>query len=378
MESTDSTRLTACEAAAALRAGRLTSVALTEAYLERIQAVDPAVRSYLAVTADVALEQADRADRRRADGEDGTLLGVPYALQDVFATAGITTTAGSRLLADYVPTDSSTVFRRLDGSGAVLLGKLNVDGFAMGASTGSSAFFPTRNPWQLAQGPGGSCDGAAAAVAADLATFAVGTGWHGGSWQAAARCGVVGLRPSQGRISCAGLLAQADGQAQVEPVTRDVRDAAVVLGALAGHDPADGNSLDEPVPDYTAALGDGALVGLRLGLDRERIDAGLDGADRAVAAAIEVLVGLGAVPVEVGLPPGPEPLSHCDVLVAPGAAGPAGYPGLTMPCGFADGLPVGLALLARPLDEATLLRVAHAYAATGWQLRYPNLTELNT
>jgi aspartyl-tRNA(Asn)/glutamyl-tRNA(Gln) amidotransferase subunit A len=490
MEITDPTRLTACEATAALRAGRISSVALTEAYLERIQAVDPAVRAYVTVTADVALALADAADRRRAAGQDGPLLGVPYALKDVFTTAGITTTAGSRILADYVPPDSSTVYRRLDDAGAVLLGKLNMDEFAMGSSTESSAFFATRNPWNLDRVPGGSSGGSAAAVAADVAAFTVGSDTGGSVRQPAALCGAVGLKPTYGRVSRYGLVAFASSLDQAGPVTKDVRDAAVVLGVLAGPDPADSTSLDVPVPDYTAALGAGNLAGLRFGVPHAHFGAGLDdGVRAAVEAAIDVLSGLGAERVDVDLPHahyavaayyvlapaeasanlarydglrygysapeddlweryrqtrhdgfGPEvtrrvilgtfalssgyheayyrraaaarariradldaALAVCDVLVGPTTPTPAcrlgekvgdplamylsdvytvglnlaGYPGLSVPCGFVDGLPVGLQVMGRALDEATVLRVAHAYErATQWRRYRPALTEV--
>ena len=194
-------------AQAALQAGRLSSVDLTTSVLDRIYRVDNSVRAYLAVTPEVALEQAAEADKRRAEGDTSPLLGIPFALKDIVSTAGITTTCGSRMLAEYVPPYDATAYRRLRTAGAVLLGKTNMDEFAMGSSTENSAFFPTANPWDLSRVPGGSSGGSAAAVAADEALFAIGTDTGGSIRQPASLVGIVGLRPTYGRVSRYGLVA---------------------------------------------------------------------------------------------------------------------------------------------------------------------------
>jgi len=521
----DPTHLTAHAAAAAMRAGALTSAELTEAYLGRIAALDATLGAFLTVTPEVARAQAAEADRRRAGGEDGPLLGVPFALKDIFTTAGIRTTAGSRILENYVPPDDATVYHRLRAAGAVLLGKLNMDEFAMGSSNESSAYGPVRNPWDLSRVPGGSSGGAAAAVAAGLCAFAVGTDTGGSIRQPAALSGVVGLKPTYGRVSRSGMIAFASSLDQAGPLTRDARDAALVLAVIAGRDPADATSLDAPVADYVAAMderGPGAaamlgghglepttasgadvpgdtgvagaeassrgapdLRGLRLGVPAEYFAEGLEPEVRAaVEAAIAVLESAGAERVPVRLPHAAyaiaayyvivtaeasanlarfdgvryglavedddlwaryartrgagfglevkrrimlgtfalssgyydayyvqasrirdliradfdAALARCDVVVGPTTPAPAfklgeklddplamylsdiytsplnlaGNPGVSVPCGLVRGLPVGLQIMGRPLDEATVLRVAHAYQhATDWHTRRP-------
>jgi aspartyl-tRNA(Asn)/glutamyl-tRNA(Gln) amidotransferase subunit A len=481
--------------ASALRVGEVTSRALVDAYLDRIGRFDPDVRAYLAVTPEIAHEQAEAADKRRASGEDGPLLGIPYALKDIFATKGITTTAGSRMLATYVPPDDAEVCVRLRDAGAVLLGKLNMDEFAMGSSTESSAFFTTRNPWDLTRVPGGSSGGSAAAVAAGLCGFALGTDTGGSVRQPAALCGVVGVKPTYGRVSRRGMVAFASSLDQAGPLTRSVADAAVVLQVIAGLDPQDSTSLDAPVEDYAASVakakgyGERPLAGLRIGLPREWYGPGLDtGVGRVVEEAIDTLVELGAERVHVSLPHteksvatyyllapaeasanlarydgfrygfhadgddlwarlaetrrdgfGPEVkrrimlgtyalssgyhdrfygqgvrmrtlirndfanvLANCDLIVGPTSPEPAfpigaraedplamylsdtytigpslaGCPAISVPCGLASGLPVGLQMVAAPLEEAALLAAAAAYeAATEWSGRRPPLVE---
>jgi aspartyl-tRNA(Asn)/glutamyl-tRNA(Gln) amidotransferase subunit A len=297
------THLTVSEARTALRGGETTAVELTEAYLERIRHHDGAVRAYLTVTADVARRQAAEADRRRAAGEDGPLLGIPYGLKDIFVTEGITTTAASRMLADYVPPESATAVRRLEAAGAVLLGKQNLDEFAMGSSTENSAYFTTRNPWDLSRVPGGSSGGSAAAVAADLCAFALGTDTGGSVRQPACLCGVVGFKPTYGRVSRYGMIAFASSLDQCSPITKSVVDAGTVLAVLAGEDPNDPTTDPREPPQAPAAPDPAMLAGLRIGVPEDLLEAGTD---RAVMAAFEAsldaLVGAGARRVSVRLP----------------------------------------------------------------------------
>ena len=475
--------------AEAYRRADTTPSAVAEAHLARIAALDPKIGAYLTVTRDRALAAAAAADARwRAGTPRGPLDGVPLALKDVLCTRGVRTTCGSRILEGFVPPYDATVVERLEAAGAVLLGKTNMDEFAMGSSTEHSAFGPTRNPWDLTRVPGGSSGGSAAAVAADMAAGALGTDTGGSVRQPAAFCGVVGFKPTYGRVSRYGLVAFASSLDQVGTFARDARDTALLLAAIAGHDPRDATSLEAPVPDYTAALA-GGVRGLRLGIPREYFGTGIDPeVDRAVREAIATLRGLGAATEEVSLPTtdygiavyyvlapaeassnlarydgvkyglrvsgakdliemesrtraagfGAEvkrrvmlgtyalsagyydayygraqkvrtlvrrdletALARVDVLVAPTAPGVAfrlgekedplamylndvftvpsslaGFPAVSLRCGFsAAGLPIGLQLIGKALDEATLLRVAHAYEqATDWLERRPVLT----
>ena len=480
--------MTIHELGEAYRRGETTPSAVAEAHLARIAALDPRLGAYLTVTRDRALAAAAAADGRwRAGVPRGPLDGAPLALKDVLCTRGVRTTCGSRILEGFVPPYDATVVERLEAAGAVLLGKTNMDEFAMGSSTEHSAFGPTRNPWDLARVPGGSSGGSAAAVAAGLAAGALGTDTGGSVRQPAAFCGVVGLKPTYGRVSRYGLVAFASSLDQVGTFARDVRDTALLLGTIAGHDPRDATSLGAPVPDYAAALA-GGVRGLRLGVPREYLGEGIDPeVAGAVRDAIETLRGLGATTEEVSLPTtdygiavyyvlapaeassnlarydgvkyglrvpgakdliamesrtraagfGPEvkrrimlgtyalsagyydayygraqkvrtlvrrdleaALARVDVLVAPTTPNVAfrlgekedplamylndvftvptslaGLPAVSLRCGFsAAGLPVGLQLIGRALDEATLLRVAHAYEqATDWLARRPAL-----
>ncbi len=482
----DLTRLTAHELADAFRTGGTTPTAAAEAHLARIAALDGKVRAYLTVTADLARQAAAASDARyRAGRPFGPLDGVPISYKDVLSTRGVRTTCGSRILDGWVPPFDATVVTRLAAAGVVPLGKSNMDEFAMGSSTEHSAFQLTANPWDLARVPGGSSGGPAAAVAGDLATISLGTDTGGSIRQPAAFCGVVGLKPTYGRVSRYGLVAFASSLDQIGPFARDVRDAALVLGAIAGVDPSDATSVDTPVPDYAAGLTQG-VRGLRVGvLEYER--AGMDpDVERAVRDAIDVLRGLGATTEPVTLPtadyglaayyiiapaeassnlarydgvkyglrtPGKDLIDmesrtraagfgaevkrrimlgtyalsagyydayygkaqkartlirrdfeaafeKVDVIVGPTTPGVAfkhgekedplamylndiftvpanlsGNPGISVPCGFsANGLPIGLHLVGRAFDEATLLRVAHAYEqATSWRARHPEL-----
>jgi aspartyl-tRNA(Asn)/glutamyl-tRNA(Gln) amidotransferase subunit A len=295
--------LPAHELAARFRRGEATPTAAAEAYLARVEALDAHVKAYLTVTRDTALAQAAEADARfRAGRPRGPLDGVPVALKDVMCTAGIRTTAGSRILEGYVPPYDATVTRRLREAGAVLLGKLNLDEFAMGSSTENSGFFTTQNPWDLSRVPGGSSGGATAAVAADLACITLGTDTGGSIRQPAAFCGIVGVKPTYGRVSRYGLIAFASSLDQIGPCAKDVEDAALMLQAVAGHDPLDSTSVDVPVPDYLAGLRAGAR-GLRIGVPREYFVEGLDPeVGAAVERAIGVLEGLGASIEPISLP----------------------------------------------------------------------------
>lgn len=294
--------LTIHDALDRLRAGDFTSVELTQSVLDRIGARDGEIRAYLTVTAERALTQAAEADRRRAAGEDGPLLGIPLAIKDVLSTEGIPTTAGSRILAGYVPPFTATAVQRLQDAGGVILGKTNTDEFAMGSSTENSGYFATHNPWDLSRVPGGSSGGSAAAVAADLALGALGTDTGGSVRQPAALCGVVGMKPSYGRISRYGLIAYGSSFDQIGPLTKGVRDAAILLGVMAGQDGRDSTSMPVPVPDYTAAL-TGDVAGLRIGIPAEYfIDGMQPEVEQAVRTAIAHLESLGAEIVPVSLP----------------------------------------------------------------------------
>ncbi len=484
----DLTQLTLLEARALLRAREISAVELTDAYLAHIAALEPRLRAFVTVTADLARLQARAADVRLAAGEEAPLLGLPLALKDILCTAGVRTTCSSRILENFVPPYDAAVVERLRAAGAVVLGKTNLDEFAMGSSTENSAFFPTRNPWDLARVPGGSSGGSAAAVAAGEAPAALGTDTGGSIRQPAALCGIVGLKPTYGRVSRYGLVAFASSLDQIGPMARTAADCALLLGVIAGHDPRDATALPDPVPDYLAEL-EGDLRGLRVGVPREYFAAGLEpGVEAAVRAAIAQLAALGASVDEVSLPHteygvaayyliapaeasanlarydgvkygysvaaptlldsyfrtraegfGPEvkrrimlgtyalsagyydayylkaqkvrtliksdfdrAFERFDVLATPTSptvafrlgervADPlamylsdvctipvnlAGLPGVSVPCGFVDGLPVGLQLIGPPLSEGRLLRVAHCYQqATDWHRRTPPLDE---
>ena len=294
--------LTIHQAHELLRRREITAVELTQSCLNRILAVDNQIKAYLTLTPELALEQAREADRRRAAGEDHPLLGVPMAVKDIICTEGVVTTCGSKILENFVPPYDATVMGSLHQAGAVLLGKTNMDEFAMGSSTENSAFFPTRNPWDLERVPGGSSGGSAAAVAADETIFSLGTDTGGSIRQPAAFCGVVGLKPTYGRVSRYGLVAFASSLDQIGPITKDVADCALVLNAIARHDPLDSTSVDVPTPDYTRALV-ADIEGLRVGVPREYFVEGMEpGVEAAVRKAIETLAELGAEIGEVSLP----------------------------------------------------------------------------
>lgn len=474
---------TVTAASEALAAGEITSAELTEALLARIDAVEPTVRAFLTLTADEALSAARAADAAR-NAASGPLHGVPLAIKDVICTRGVRTTCGSAILETFVPPYDATVVARLRDAGVVSLGKLNCDEFAMGSSTETSAYHTTRNPWDPERVPGGSSGGSAAVVAAGMAPGSLGTDTGGSIRQPAALCGVSGIKPTYGRVSRFGLVAYGSSLDQIGPFAWTAADLALILQAIAGHDPNDGTSAPVPVPDYSAAL-TGHVRGLRIGVPREYFVEGMEpGVEAATREAIEALKAQGASVVEVSLPYtkyalptyyivapaeasanlarydgvrygpreqgesmweeieltrgrrfGPEvrrrimlgtyalsagyydayyrraqqvrtlikrdfeqAFAHVDLLAAPTSptvAFPigqkmddplamylsdvctlpinlAGVPGLVVPCGFSEGLPVGLQLIGRPFDEATLLRVGDAYQrGTDWHTRHP-------
>ena len=298
----DPSTLTLTELRAALRRGETTSVAATQAMLDRIVAYDNTLLSYLTVTDEMALEQAAAADQRRAAGDDSPLLGIPVAVKDIICTAGVQTTAGSKILEGFIPPYNAFVVDRLLDAGAIILGKTNTDEFAMGSSTENSAYVTTRNPWDVERVPGGSSGGSAAAVAAGLAYGALGTDTGGSVRRPASFCGLAGIRPTYGRVSRWGVIAFASSLDQVGPFGRTVADCAALLGAVAGYDPRDSTSLDAPVPDYEAAL-TGDIHGLRVGVPAEYFVEGMEPeVESAVRAAIDQLAALGAEIVEISLP----------------------------------------------------------------------------
>lgn len=296
------TNLTLTDAQQQLRSGAISAVELTQAHLDRIEQLDPQVRAYLTVTREHALEAAAEADRRLAAGDQSPLLGIPLAIKDVLSTRDIPTTCGSRILEGFKPLYTATAVQRLHDSGAIMLGKTNTDEFAMGSSTENSGYFTTHNPWDLARVPGGSSGGSAAAVAARLAIGALGTDTGGSVRQPAALCGVCALKPSYGRVSRYGLIAFASSLDQVGVFGRSAADMALLLGAIAGHDPQDGTSMPLDVPDYTSAL-TGDVSGLRIGVPEEYFVEGIQPeVEQAVRAAIEQYARMGAEIQPISLP----------------------------------------------------------------------------
>jgi aspartyl-tRNA(Asn)/glutamyl-tRNA(Gln) amidotransferase subunit A len=478
--------LTAHEAAALLRKRDISAVELLQSVLERVGAVEPRVQAYLTLTEDLATAQAAEADRRLAAGDAPALCGIPTCVKDVICTKGIRTTSGSRMLENFIPPYDATVATLLNKAGAVLVGKGNMDEFAMGSSTENSAFYPTHNPWDLERVPGGSSGGSAAAVAAGEALISLGSDTGGSIRQPAALCGIVGVKPTYGRVSRFGLIAFGSSLDQIGPFAHDVEDAALVLNAICSHDPRDATSAPVDTPDFSADLRRG-VDGLRIGVPREYFVEGMtSGVREAVTAAIRQFETLGAiVDWDVSLPTtgaalavyyviapseasanlarydgvkygysfregrsmwenmeltrghgfgeevrrrimiGTYALStgyydayyvkaqrvrtvirrefdsafeRYDVLLAPTAPTPAfrigekiddpmamylndvcsvpvniaGLPGMSIPCGFENGLPVGLQIISKPFDEATMLRAGYAYQqATDWHRRRP-------
>ena len=295
--------LTIQEAHARLSAGEISSQELTRNVLERIQAVESKVDAFISVDADGALAQAAACDNRIAAGDATPMTGIPVAIKDLICTKGMRTTCGSKILANFVPPYDATVITRLKAAGAVIIGKLNMDEFAMGSSTEHSSLKVTRNPWDLDRIPGGSSGGSAAAVSAAMCMGTLGSDTGGSIRQPASHCSVVGMKPTYGRVSRFGLVAFASSLDQIGPLTKCVYDNAVMMNAIAGYDPADSTSVPEPVPDYTAFLLPG-LEDMTVGIPREYV--ALEGLDPDVSAAVEnakkVIQDRGATCVDVSLP----------------------------------------------------------------------------
>ena len=479
--------LTVHEARHLLDKGEVSPSELAQSCLERIEAVEGRVQAFVTVTGDDALEQARRGEEGVGVSRGDPLAGVPMQIKDVICTRGILTTCASRMLENYIPIYDAAVVEKLFGQSGVLLGKGNMDEFAMGSSTENSAFHPTHNPWDPARVPGGSSGGGAAAVAAGEALYALGSDTGGSIRQPASLCGVVGMKPTYGRVSRYGLIAYASSLDQIGPITKDVTDCAQVLSAISGHDARDSTSIPQEPVDYTRAL-TGNIKGMRLGVPQEYFAPGMEeGVRDAVTKALSVLEDLGATLEEVSLPSTPYALacyyilalSECsanlarydgvkygysyqdtdnmweamektrqfgfgaevkrrimlgtyalsagyydayylkaqkvrtlisrefkqvfqrvDALVTPTSptvafrlgeklddpvqmylsdvytvpVNVAGLPGISVPCGFSEGLPAGMQLIGPHLSEATLLRAAHAYEqATEWHKSRPEL-----
>ena len=295
-------RLSISKLAPLLARGEVSPVEVTAQLLARIKERNGELNAYLTVDETGALEQAREAEARLGRGEASPLTGIPLALKDVMVTKGLRTTCASKILENFVPPFDATVVTRLRREGAVILGKANMDEFAMGSSTENSAYGPTHNPWHRDYIPGGSSGGSAAAVAADLCVASLGSDTGGSIRQPASHCGVVGLKPTYGRVSRYGLVAYASSLDQIGPITKEVRDAAILLNTIAGHDPKDSTSVPQAAPDYTAALGR-EIHGLKIGVPREYFGHGLDPeVEAAIRAALKTMDGLGADLIEVSLP----------------------------------------------------------------------------
>lgn len=470
-----------------LTSKQISSVELTQACLDRINAVEDEVQSFLTITPEIALSQAAHADRLLAAGDSLPLTGIPVQIKDVLCTEGVPTTCASRMLENFIPVYNATVVEKLSNQGAVMLGKGNMDEFAMGSSCENSAFHPTRNPWDLERVPGGSSGGAAASVASGETIFSLGSDTGGSVRQPASLCGVVGLKPTYGLVSRYGLVAFASSLDQVGPVGRSVKDCAFVLNAIAGHDAKDATSVVREQKDYTSNLGQ-EINGLKLGIPKEYFVDGMEsGVRQVIDEAIAKLEELGASIHPVSLPTtryalacyyiiapsecsanlarydgvkygysyqgtddlwealektrefgfGPEVtrrvmlgtyalstgyydayylkaqqartlirqdfdqvFREVDALITPTSpvtafkigekvgdpvqmylidactlpVNIAGLPGLSIPCGFSDGLPVGMQFIGPHFSEETLLKAAHAYEiATDWNKSRPTL-----
>ncbi|MEQ1794606.1 MAG: Asp-tRNA(Asn)/Glu-tRNA(Gln) amidotransferase subunit GatA [Nitrospira sp.] len=297
-------KLTLCELQRKFTAGEVTAKEIVRAYFLRIGQVEPKVKAYVTTQKEQAMVQADAIDDSlKGWRKTQPMMAMPLAIKDNLCTEGVPTTCSSRMLQNFVPPYDATVIATLRAQGYLLLGKTNLDEFAMGSSTENSAFGPSRNPWNLQCVPGGSSGGSAAAVAADECVAALGSDTGGSIRQPAAFCGVVGLKPTYGRVSRYGLIAFASSLDQIGPITKDVADAAFLLGVIAGHDPMDSTSADVPVPDYTKALKKKDLKKLKVGIPTEFFAEGLDPeVEQAVRAAIEELKSLGGEIKEIQLP----------------------------------------------------------------------------
>ena len=299
--------LSLAQASRLLGEKKISATELTKAFLARIETHDKTFNSFITRDASDALVQAESADREIASGNHGVFTGIPLALKDLLCTKGMRTTCGSKILDNFVPQYNATVVEKLRQSHAVFMGKTNMDEFAMGSSTENSAYFPTRNPWHVDYVPGGSSGGSAAAVAAQFCIAALGSDTGGSIRQPASHCGVVGLKPTYGRVSRYGLVSYASSLDQIGPIARTVEDAALILNLIAGHDPKDSTSAPEPVPDFTAGMADfekNGLKGMTVGIPNEYVDMpGIDPDVRAVFdKAKQVLASLGATIRPVSLP----------------------------------------------------------------------------
>ena len=293
---------TIAELSGELQSKRISSVEATRLFLDRIERLDKQINSYVTVCHEQALMQAQFADKELAAGRKAPLLGIPIAHKDIFCTSGVKTSCGSKMLDNFFAPYNATVVEKLDKSGAVMLGKTNMDEFAMGSSSESSFYGVVRNPWDQECVPGGSSGGAAAAVAAGFAVASTGTDTGGSIRQPAALCGITGLKPTYGRVSRWGMIAFASSLDQAGPMTRTAEDAAIMMNAMAGFDSKDSTSVDQAVPDYTESLND-SLAGLKIGLPKEYFGEGLDSAvAKQVEDAIVELKKLGAQCVDVSLP----------------------------------------------------------------------------
>ena len=282
---------------------KISSVELTNEYFNRIKKIDPIINSYLTLNEDRALSKAKKADKKLARGEDiSPLTGVPYSLKDCLSTKNLRTTCGSKFLKNYDPFFNATVVNKLDSLGAILLGKQNMDEFGMGSSCENSAFINTKNPWDITRVPGGSSGGSAAGVSAGLSTFAIGEDTGGSIRMPAGFCNLVGLKPTYGRVSRYGHIALVSSFDCVGPITRDVYDCALVLEHIAGYDPKDGTTLQDPVPTYTQSI-DEPVNGLRIGIPKEYFEEGMEtGVGKAIQDAIAIFKRIGLDIVEISLP----------------------------------------------------------------------------
>ncbi|HOE17547.1 MAG TPA: Asp-tRNA(Asn)/Glu-tRNA(Gln) amidotransferase subunit GatA [Syntrophorhabdaceae bacterium] len=297
----DILELTIAQIRELLQKRKISSVELTNYFLERIKRFDGDISSYIKVTEEYALKMAGDADKKIADGENGQLLGIPLGIKDIYCTKGIETTCASRILKGFIPPYDATIIRRLKDEGYVHLGRLNMDEFAMGSSTENSSFQTTKNPWDLSRIPGGSSGGSAAATAAGLCAASIGTDTGGSIRQPAGLCGVVGMKPTYGRVSRYGLIAFASSLDQIGPITRNVSDCATMMNVIAGHDPMDSTSIPQPAPDYHAFIGK-EIKGLRIGIPKEYFKGGMEkDVKEAVDESIALFERQGASIVDVSL-----------------------------------------------------------------------------
>ncbi|MDM8516850.1 Asp-tRNA(Asn)/Glu-tRNA(Gln) amidotransferase subunit GatA [Desulfobacterales bacterium HSG16] len=295
--------LTIKEAASLLGKKEISSKELTRSVIDRINAVENKIDAFITITEELAMKQAEEADAAISKGDIMPLTGIPMAVKDLLCLKGIKTTCGSKFLENFVPPYNATVMEKLQKQGAVIVGKLNMDEFAMGSTNENSGFKPVRNPWDLSRIPGGSSGGSAASVAADMCLASLGSDTGGSIRQPASHCGIVGLKPTYGRVSRFGLVAFASSLDQIGPLTKNVSDCAAVMNAISGYDPKDSTSVPKDVPDYTACLGQD-IAGMKIGIPVEyQSSEGLDpDVENAVSKAVKTLEGIGAECVEVSLP----------------------------------------------------------------------------